>query len=264
MADDAVDQFTSVTGASREQATFYLESAGGNVEAAIDSFFNTGGGEAHEPDGEDDAMDDEGLPDAPLASVPSTGAITRRMHALSFCATASETRRACFKLLPLTAPQSRMADPTVRHTEGDDPPDSSTERPVCSRRSPCSIFRISRQIGSSNRAEAQGSAPSVPTAGTAAAATGFGTLDGLPAADGAAGRRPAARTGNVRGLGDLAAEEDTDESEEDDDETNELYTGGAKRFALLFCKKLYMFQSVVNDQKPPLSPQKERIMRFVP
>jgi len=37
----------------------------------------------------------------------------------------------------------------------------------------------------------------------------------------------------VRGLGDLAAEEDSDESEEDDDETNELYTGGAKRCAPL-------------------------------
>ena len=82
MADDGVEQFTSVTGASKEQAAFYLDSAGGNVEAAIDSFFNTGGGEAHEQDGEGNMMDDERPSDAPLASVPSTGAIKQR-HACS-------------------------------------------------------------------------------------------------------------------------------------------------------------------------------------
>ena len=92
MADDGVEQFTSVTGASKEQATFYLESAGGNVEAAIDSFFNTGGADAHETAGEDNLMEDEGPSDAHLASVPSTGAIVNLkmlMHALHSCDTAS-------------------------------------------------------------------------------------------------------------------------------------------------------------------------------
>ncbi|KAI5479944.1 ubx domain containing protein [Pseudohyphozyma bogoriensis] len=36
-------QFTSITGASVEQAHFYLESAGGNVEAAVSTFFESGG-----------------------------------------------------------------------------------------------------------------------------------------------------------------------------------------------------------------------------
>jgi len=92
MADAGVEQFTSVTGASKEQAAFYLESAGGNVEAAIDSFFNTGGADTHEPAGEGNLMDDEGPSDAHLASVPSTGAIVTLaglMHALPFGDTAS-------------------------------------------------------------------------------------------------------------------------------------------------------------------------------
>ena len=82
-----MEQFTSVTGASKEQAAFYLESAGGNVEAAIDSFFNTGGADTHEAAGEDSLMDDEGPSDANLASVPSTGAIVTLavlLHALPF------------------------------------------------------------------------------------------------------------------------------------------------------------------------------------
>ena len=90
MADAGVEQFTSVTGASKEQAAFYLESAGGNVEAAIDSFFNTGGADTH------NLIDDEGPSDAHLASVPSTGAIvtlTIAMHALPFCDTASTTKQ---------------------------------------------------------------------------------------------------------------------------------------------------------------------------
>ena len=78
-------------------------------------------------------------------------------------------------------------------------------------------------------AEAQGSAP--PAAASDSAPGAFGTMGGLSAANGATGRRPAARAGNVRSLGDLAADEDNDDSEEDGDETNELYTGGATRCA---------------------------------
>ena len=73
MADDGIEQFVRVTGASKEDATFYLDSAGGNVETAIDSFFSTGGGAADGLD-EEGASIDEGNPDASLASVPSTGA----------------------------------------------------------------------------------------------------------------------------------------------------------------------------------------------
>ena len=73
MADDGVEQFVSVTGASKENAKFYLDSAGGNVEAAIDSFFGTGGGAADGPD-EKGASMDEGPADALLSAVPSTGA----------------------------------------------------------------------------------------------------------------------------------------------------------------------------------------------
>ncbi len=80
------------------------------------------------------------------------------------------------------------------------------------------------------RAGAQGSAPPAAAADIAAGSSAFGTVGGLSAANGATGRRPAARAGNVRSLGDLAADEDDDDSEEDGDETNELYTGGAKRY----------------------------------
>ena len=40
MADSGVDQFCAVTGSSKERAQFYLEAAGGNLQAAIDAFFN--------------------------------------------------------------------------------------------------------------------------------------------------------------------------------------------------------------------------------
>lgn len=43
MADSSevdVDEFCLVTGATRERARFYLEAAGGNIQAALDSFFN--------------------------------------------------------------------------------------------------------------------------------------------------------------------------------------------------------------------------------
>ena len=83
MAEDGIEQFVSVTGASKEDAKFYLDSAGGNVETAIDSFFGTGGGAADVAD-EGGALMDEGPADAPLASVPSTGVIqqTACMRAL--------------------------------------------------------------------------------------------------------------------------------------------------------------------------------------
>lgn len=43
MGDAAVSQFVSVTGSTEEAAHFFLESAGGDVAAAIDQYFATGG-----------------------------------------------------------------------------------------------------------------------------------------------------------------------------------------------------------------------------
>ena len=42
MADAATAQFCEITGASPADARFYLEAAGGNVEAAISSFLEGG------------------------------------------------------------------------------------------------------------------------------------------------------------------------------------------------------------------------------
>ena len=43
MDGEAVNQFLQVTGATDKAAHFFLESAGGNVAAAIDHYFSTGG-----------------------------------------------------------------------------------------------------------------------------------------------------------------------------------------------------------------------------
>ena len=73
MADDAaVAQFMSVTGATEEDAAFYLGSAEGNVETAVDSFFSTGGGEAVAE--ADDDMDAEPAPAPSAPSATASGA----------------------------------------------------------------------------------------------------------------------------------------------------------------------------------------------
>eukprot|EP00887_Chlorella_sp_A99_P006342 scaffold3.g6342.t1 len=47
MADqEAVAQFVSITSATESTARFYLESSGGNLEAAVDAFFSSGGAQA--------------------------------------------------------------------------------------------------------------------------------------------------------------------------------------------------------------------------
>lgn len=43
MDEEAVNQFLQVTGATDKAAHFFLESAGGNVAAAVDHYFSTGG-----------------------------------------------------------------------------------------------------------------------------------------------------------------------------------------------------------------------------
>ena len=48
--DDAVAQFIGITGASQEEAAFYLESSHGDVAGAVDQFFAASTGEAVEHD----------------------------------------------------------------------------------------------------------------------------------------------------------------------------------------------------------------------
>ena len=43
MDSEAMSQFVAVTGAAPDAAHFFLESANGNVEAAIDQYFTSGG-----------------------------------------------------------------------------------------------------------------------------------------------------------------------------------------------------------------------------
>lgn len=68
-SEDATAQFVAITGAPADKATFYLDSAGGDVEAAISAYFETGGaagaglGDAQDEDVEP-ADDPELLPGA--------------------------------------------------------------------------------------------------------------------------------------------------------------------------------------------------------
>lgn len=61
MADEQVAQFSAVTGAPEDAAKFYLESSGGNLEAAINAFLE--GGVIPE-----DAPDSEAAPAPTIAS----------------------------------------------------------------------------------------------------------------------------------------------------------------------------------------------------
>lgn len=45
VSDEDLNNFCSVTGASIERAKFYVEAANGNLEVAIESFFENGGAE---------------------------------------------------------------------------------------------------------------------------------------------------------------------------------------------------------------------------
>ena len=40
MADSQVNEFCSITGASRDRAEFFLQAANGNLQAAMDSYFS--------------------------------------------------------------------------------------------------------------------------------------------------------------------------------------------------------------------------------
>jgi UBA-like domain len=51
-SSDDVAQFVSITGADAETAKFYLDSAGGNAEAALSAYFESGGAMGSGPVGE--------------------------------------------------------------------------------------------------------------------------------------------------------------------------------------------------------------------
>ncbi|KAM0750267.1 SEP-domain-containing protein [Meredithblackwellia eburnea MCA 4105] len=89
MASEAdLAQFTSITGASVEQATFFLESSGGNLDAAVSAFFESGGnatpasggsiggtaGGGDLMDDEDDLEDDEEEAPQPTYASPAPAA----------------------------------------------------------------------------------------------------------------------------------------------------------------------------------------------
>jgi len=74
--EEQISQFVAVTGSSTEQARFYLESANGDVDAAVSSFLDSGGADGGLEEGamgEDDPADPdepyEPQPEAPAASL---------------------------------------------------------------------------------------------------------------------------------------------------------------------------------------------------
>ncbi len=79
MDSEALSQFVSVTGATPESAQFFLESSNGDVAAAIDQYFNSGG----------QAQQQEAVPApvsqqqaaAPTAITPATTAAAARAPA---------------------------------------------------------------------------------------------------------------------------------------------------------------------------------------
>lgn len=61
--DEAISQFVSITGASPDKANFYVESAGGDVQEAVSTYFEAEGtqgerGDDHEGEGDGDAKED--------------------------------------------------------------------------------------------------------------------------------------------------------------------------------------------------------------
>ncbi len=60
-SQDDISQFLAITGASADAATFYIDSAGGSVEAAISAFFESGGAGGLFPADQDEAnmVDDD-------------------------------------------------------------------------------------------------------------------------------------------------------------------------------------------------------------
>lgn len=56
-SQDDISQFLTITGATADAATFYIDSAGGNVEAAISAFFESGGAGGSGPAADQDDAD---------------------------------------------------------------------------------------------------------------------------------------------------------------------------------------------------------------
>ena len=69
----ALTQFMDVTGASREAAGFFLDSSGGEVDAAIDQFFATGGEFKAAGDGAPDEDPEEPPPQTRAPPVATPG-----------------------------------------------------------------------------------------------------------------------------------------------------------------------------------------------
>ncbi|KAL8293351.1 hypothetical protein RQP46_000052 [Phenoliferia psychrophenolica] len=74
---EQVNTFVELTGATAEQATFFLDSSNGNIETAIEAFFESGGGApatggAAVPMDEDDDEDDEEEDEQPVFAAPTT------------------------------------------------------------------------------------------------------------------------------------------------------------------------------------------------
>lgn len=65
-SEDDLKNFCTVTGASIERAKFYVEAANGNLEIAIESFFESGGND-------DNAMDEEPLPIPNPSNISNNG-----------------------------------------------------------------------------------------------------------------------------------------------------------------------------------------------
>ena len=81
MDSDALSQFVGVTGATPDAAQFFLDSANGDVAAAIDQYF-TSGGQAHQEEGVPAPADSQqaALPTAitPATANAASGVSTNR------------------------------------------------------------------------------------------------------------------------------------------------------------------------------------------
>lgn len=82
--EEQISQFVAVTGSSTEQARFYLESANGDVDAAVSSFLDSGGADGGLEEG---AMGEDDPAGAPLTSiaVPKASLDPTHSEGAAFC-----------------------------------------------------------------------------------------------------------------------------------------------------------------------------------
>lgn len=73
MADaESLSQFVAVTGSTHDQAQFYLDSANGDVDAAVSSFLDSGGAEG--------ALQSDGMVEAPAGEPDRSCSWARKHH----------------------------------------------------------------------------------------------------------------------------------------------------------------------------------------